>query len=293
MGIPMNSLCVECRLRKDLDTARQLGDAQTATDFARAHMQLFLQMDKNENSAYFGALVDELLQKFYHLEADRFKEEKDASNAFVLQRLDTLRQKALETADPVYAALQLAVLGNYIDFSALRGEVDFSVLDGMLNKARDLDLDKDVYKQFLSDCENGKNLLYITDNAGEIAFDRVFAEQLQEKYPHLNITFCVRGKPVNNDATREDAAAVGITWPVIDHGCAIGGVSIGHISQKARDALESADVVLAKGMGNTESMFGCGYNVYYAFLVKCDRFMQYFNKPKMAPMFVRDAGFVQ
>ena len=292
MGIPMNSLCVECRLRKDLDTARRLGDEQTATDFARAHMALFLQMGKEENSSYFGARIDELFHKFYDLEADRFKAEKDASNAFVLERLDMLRAKARQATDPVYAALQLAVLGNYIDFSALRGEVDFSVLDGMLDKARDLDLDKTAYRQFLKDCETGKNLLYITDNAGEIGFDRVLAEQLQAKYPHLNITFCVRGYPVSNDATREDAAAVGIDWPVIDNGCAIGGTCIEHISQEAKTALENADVILSKGMGNTESMYGCGYNVYYAFLIKCDRFIQYFDKPKMTPMFIRDKAFI-
>lgn len=288
MGIPMNSLCIECRLRKDLDTARHLGDEQTATAFARAHLELFLQMDKEENSSYFGARIDELFRKFYQLDADRFKAEKDASNAFVLERLDMLREKAESAEDPVYAALQLAVLGNYIDFSALRGEVDFSVLDGMLDKARHLDLDNSTYQHFLKDCQAGKALLYITDNAGEIGFDRVMAEQLQKRFPQLQITFCVRGKPVSNDATREDAAAVGITWPVIDNGCAIGGTCIEHISSEAKAALESADVILSKGMGNTESMYGCGYNVYYAFLIKCDRFIQYFDKPKMTPMFIRD-----
>ena len=291
MGIPMNSLCVECRLRKDLDTARSLGDEQTATAFARAHMELFLQMDKEENSTYFGARIDELFRKFYRLDADRFREEKAASNAFVLERLDALRAKVNAAADPVYAALQLAVLGNYLDFSALRGEVDFSVLDHMLDTALDMALDLNTYAAFLKDLEAGKNLLYITDNAGEIGFDRVLAEQLQARFPHLNITFCVRGKPVSNDATREDAAAMGITWPVIDNGCAIGGTCIDRICPEARAALESADVVLAKGMGNTESMFGCGYNVYYAFLIKCDRFIQYFNKPKMTPMFIRDQAY--
>ena len=293
MGIPMNSLCVECRLRKDLDTARHLGDDKTATEFARAHLKLFLEMSEEENSSYFGARIDELFHKFYDLEADRFKAEKDASNAFVLERLDMLRQKAESAEDPVYAALQLAVLGNYIDFSALRGEVDFSVLDSMLDKARELSLDKAVYQQFLADCEKGKNLLYITDNAGEIGFDRVMAEVLQKKFPQLNITFCVRGFPVSNDATREDAAAVGITWPIIDNGCAIGGTCIERISPEAKQALETADVILSKGMGNTESMYGCGYNVYYAFLIKCDRFIQYFNKPKMTPMFIRDKAFME
>ena len=55
-----------------------------------------------------------------------------------------------------------------------------------------------------------------------------------------------------------------------------------------QNALDEADVIIAKGMGNTESMYGCGYNVYYAFLVKCIRFIQFFDKPKMTPMLVRE-----
>ena len=288
MGIPMNSLCIECRLHKDLDTARALGDGQTATAFAKAHMKLFLDLKEGENSAYFGARIEELFRQFYHVEEDRFQEEKAQSNRFVLERLPMLRSRVAGAEDPVYAALQLAVLGNYIDFSALRGEVSFQALEDMLDKAADMELDIPTYQKFLSDLEQGKNLLYITDNAGEIGFDRVLAEQLQARFPQLQITFCVRGGPVSNDATREDAAAVGIDFPVIDSGCAIGGTVVELLSPEAKQALEAADVVLSKGMGNTESMYGCGYNVYYAFLIKCDRFIEFFGKPKMTPMLLRD-----
>jgi len=128
----------------------------------------------------------------------------------------------------------------------------------------------------------------VTDNAGEIVFDRLLAETLQEKYPHLEITFLVRGANVANDATRADAETAGITFPVIDSGNAIGGTSIKHICQEAKDALYSADVVLSKGMGNTESLYGCGCNVYYAFLVKCARLAEFFEAPLMKPLFVRE-----
>ena len=53
-------------------------------------------------------------------------------------------------------------------------------------------------------------------------------------------------------------------------------------------AMKEADVIIAKGMGNTETMYGCGYNVYYAFLVKCSRFVQVFGQPKLTPMLVRE-----
>lgn len=288
MPIYMNSICVQCLLGKRLPLARSLGDDKTATRFARQLMAEFLYHPHGIDSTHLGAIADQMLISLYGIEPDRLKAEKDASNRFVLDRLPQIRSRVEQSADPIYAALQFAVLGNYLDFSALQGEVSFDTLDGMLDSAAQMELDKTCYQAFLSDLKAGKKLLYITDNAGEIAFDRVLAEQLKKAYPHLNILFCVRGSPVSNDATREDAQAVGIDFPVIDNGTAIGGTVIDLISQEAKQAIEDADVILAKGMGNTESMFGCGYNVYYAFLVKCDRFIQYFGKPKMTPMFIRD-----
>ena len=210
----------------------------------------------------------------------------------MLERLPQICARIEKAEDPVYAALQFAVLGNYLDFSALQGEVSFDALENMLDAALELPLDKDCYEQFCQDLQAGKTLLYLTDNAGEIVFDRVLAEELQKKYPHLQITFCVRGEPVSNDATREDAAVAGVTFPVIDNGTAIGGTVLRFVGEELKKAMETADVIVAKGMGNTESLFGCGYNVYYAFLVKCERFIQVFNKPKLTPMFIKDKEYL-
>lgn len=251
-------------------------------------MRLYLSAPAGVSSPWFGPATDALLRKYYTLDDDRYLREKRESNRFVLERMDALREKAEAAPDPVFAALQLAVLGNYIDFAALRDEVRFSVLDEMLEKALSMELDREVYGRLCQDLAAGKRLLYLTDNAGEIGFDRLFAEALQKAYPHLEITFCVRGLPVANDATREDAAAVGVPFPVIDNGNAVGGTELEQLSGEAKAALEGADVVIAKGMGNTETMLGCGYNVYYAFLVKCDRFVSYFGKPKFTPLLVRE-----
>ena len=240
------------------------------------------------DSALFAVYAQRELTRIYGLDPDRMRSEKEQSNRFVLERLDSIRQRIENTADPVYASLQFAVLGNYLDFSALAGQVSFDKLEEMLDGATKIELDRDCYAQFLQDLQTGKKLLYITDNAGEICFDRVAAEVMQKAFPQLEITFLVRGKPVANDATLEDAQVAGIQFPVIDNGTAIGGTTLSMISETARRAVEDADVIIAKGMGNTESMYGCGYNVYYAFLVKCPRFEQFFCAPKMKPMFVRD-----
>ena len=234
-----------------------------------------------------GSKINRLYEKYFQIGQDRYIQEKKESNAFVKPRLQAITNLVEQQTDPVFAALQFAILGNYLDFSALRGQVSFEKLDQMLCDALKMPLDQGVYEQFCADLAAGKKLLYITDNAGEIGFDRIFAQQLQKKYPQLQITFCVRGLPAHNDATREDAAFMEINWPIVDTGNDIGGVEIDLLSREAKQALEESDVVIAKGMGNTETMHGCRYNVYYAFLVKCVRFEEYFQKPHMHPMFIK------
>ena len=275
-------------MHKRLSLARQLGTEEQALELAKKIMQVIQQAPPEMDSTWLASITETFIQELYGVGADRYREEKAFSNQFVLERLDSIRQRICAAEDPIYAALQFSVLGNYLDFTALQGEVSFDVLESMLDSAQALQLDKDCYRQFCQDLAQGKELLYLTDNAGEIVFDRLLAEQLQKTYPHLQITFCVRGSAVSNDATRADAQAVGITFPVIDNGTAIGGTVLQFVGQELQSAFDRADVILAKGMGNTESLFGCGYNVYYAFLVKCERFIQYFKKPKLTPMFIRE-----
>ena len=288
MSIPINTICIECHLRKRFALARELGTEAQTMKFAKWIMQVIREAPPEMDSTWLGSISDGYLQEMFGLDPDRLKEEKDFSNQFVLDRLPAIEKRIEAAPDPVYAALQFSVLGNYLDFSALQGEVSFEAMEAMLDGALELALDLGNYDSFCKNLEQGKKLLYLTDNCGEIVFDRVLGEQLHKKYPHLEITYCVRGKPVSNDATRADAEFAGITFPVIDNGTAIGGTVLRFVGQELKDAFEAADVILAKGMGNTESLYGCGYNVYYAFLVKCDRFIQVFNKPKLTPMFIRD-----
>ena len=288
MSLKLNTECILCHMRRNLETARSLGDEETATAFAMELMQNILNAPEDASSPSLGPGANRLFQKYYGLEQDRFKAEKEESNRFVLARIDEIRRRVETAADPLYAALQFAVLGNYIDFSALQGKVSFEELDSLLDKASQLEVDREVYRQLCAELSKGKKLLYLTDNAGEICFDRIFGEQIAKSYPHLQITFCVRGAPAHNDATREDAVLAGIPFPVIDNGNDVGGTELRLLSPEAKQALEAADVVIAKGQGNTETMLGCGYNVYYAFLIKCSRFVEVFGKPMLTPMLIRE-----
>lgn len=288
MSVAFNSECIQCHLRRNLELARQLGTEEQALAFTKGLMKLYLEAPEGVGSPWFGPGTTDLFQQIYGIEEDRYLKEKEESNRFVLERMDQIRQKAESAADPLYAALQLAILGNYIDFSALAGEVSFEKLDEMMAQAQEMELDQQTYENFLRDLEAGRNLLYLTDNAGEIGFDRIFAEQILKKFPDLSITFCVRGAPALNDATRADAAAVGIPFTVIDNGNRVAGTQLELLSAEARQAMDAADVILSKGQANVETLYGCDYNIYFAFLVKCHRFIEVFQKPKFSPMFLHN-----
>ena len=287
MSLSLGSTCAECLIRRNLEDVRKLGTEAQAMEFFRGFCRLFVDAPDYATAPYMNTLASDLIQQVYGIEGDRYAKEKEESNRFVLERLDTIRQKINAAPDPVYAGIQFAILGNYLDFAALKN-VSFEKLEAMLSGAADIRVEQEVYESLCRELEAGKNLIILTDNAGEIGFDRLMAEEIGKKYPNLTITFCVRGQITANDATREDAAAVGISFPVMDNGNHICGTQLALCSEECRDALKNADVILAKGMANVETLFGCGYNIYYAFMVKCARFEELFHKPLYTPLLVKE-----
>lgn len=288
--IPMDAHCTRCLINRHYETAMALGSGEQAEAFLRDIMKAYLELPKGVDSSALGPAAARLLTEHYHLPPDRFMEEKQASNRFVLERLPRLLRMAENAPDPLYAGVQMAILGNYLDFSALQGKVSFEKMDEMLAAGLDIPVDREQYQSFRRDLSKAKTLLYLTDNAGEIGFDRILCHQIEKQYPEIAITFCVRGGPANNDALREDAEFMQIPWPVIDNGVNIAATPLDRIGKEAKDAIRSADIIIAKGMGNTESMYGCGYPVYYLFLIKCQRIEAFFGKPRMTPMLVKDNG---
>ena len=284
MSIAMDAACLQCSLRRNIETVQPLGSAEDTMAFARALMKLYLESPGDVPSTWFTPKIALLLHDRYGLEIDRFRQEKLDSNALVLSHMEDIRTRVMGAEDPVLAGLQYAILGNYLDFSALQGQVSFETFTQMLDSAGEMQFDMAIFQRFCRDLQNGKKLLYLTDNAGEIGFDRIFAEAISTRFPNVEITFCVRGGPTLNDATREDAAAVGIPFRVIDNGNLIPGTQLDQLGEEAKQALDAADVILAKGMANAETMLGCGYNVYYAFLVKCPRFVERFGRPMFTPI---------
>ena len=128
MSLPADASCMLCLFKKNLALARSLGDDETATAFMLDFARSFLELPRHMPSTALGPTTTELLSKYYGLDPDRFREERRLSNEFVVSRLDDIGARVRSAKDPVQAALQFAILGNYLDFSALQGEVSFEAL---------------------------------------------------------------------------------------------------------------------------------------------------------------------
>ena len=120
------------------------------------------------------------------------------------------------------------------------------------------------FEQALNDAEE---ILYIADNAGEIIFDRLLIEQL----PIEKVTIAVKGSPVINDATIEDAILAGLhrIIEVIDNGSDGPGTILESCSQEFVDHFEKADLVIAKGQGNYETLSDIDKNIFFILKAKC------------------------
>ena len=155
-------------------------------------------------------------------------------------------------------------------------------------------LDEKEYENFLRDLSSARKLVYLTDNCGEVVLDKLAVRILKEQYPDLDITVIVRGYPVVNDATMEDAEEIGLTdlVKVIGNGSNVGGTWIPGINAEARELLYDADLIIAKGQGNFETLNDCGLNIYYLFLCKCDLFQRRFHAENLQGMFLNERRLV-
>jgi len=170
--------------------------------------------------------------------------------------------------DKFHASLKAAVAGNVIDLAAME-QFD---LQEEVEKVFDSPFEIDDSEELRNILQNSKNLLVVGDNAGEHLFDKVMMKCLKDMFPNLHIFYAVRGKPIINDVTIEEAVAAGIdeVAEIVDSGVDTPGLDLNRASSKMLSVYEQADVVLAKGMGNYESLNGVSTRpTFFLLKVKC------------------------
>lgn len=289
----LNPFCMCCALNKQEQKIRHYPDMEKKTEYMKKVMALIANTEENDCAPSLSVDIQKLYSSFWNCPMEDFTKIKKEFNQLMLNMEASIEDKIRKANDPLEKALLYARIGNYIDFAAL-SNVDQSTVITLLDEKSSEALDEKEYKNFLHDLSSARKLVYLTDNCGEVVLDKLAVRILKEQYPDLDITVIVRGYPVVNDATMEDAEEIGLTdlVKVIGNGSNVGGTWIPGINAEARELLYDADLIIAKGQGNFETLNDCGLNIYYLFLCKCDLFQRRFHAENLQGMFLNERRLV-
>lgn len=281
--------CINCVLQKNLNLCPEGIDSKIRLEYMKRLMEILANAELDECVPALNPSIYQLKKELLGIEPENYTETKRYFNALMMEKAELLQREILIAEDPLKMALQYAMTGNYIDFGAM-DQVSEEELEKLLARAPQIPVEEKEFTSLREDIIKAEKMVYLTDNCGEVVMDKLFLEEIRKENPIASITVLVRGQEILNDATMADAEQIGLTEmvSVIGNGSGIAGTSLKHISSEARTLLENADVIIAKGQGNFETLQECGLNIYYIFLCKCDMFSDRFQVPKFTGMLINE-----
>ncbi|MBO5760353.1 MAG: DUF89 family protein [Lentisphaeria bacterium] len=196
---------------------------------------------------------------------DVYKEEKKKTALLAANLVKLLPELEEYDNEDFEKGVRLAISGNIIDFGVFSDPTREMALQAVKN-AFTKPIDSEAVKALEKAVKEAKKILYILDNCGEANLDKVFLERFREK-----VTLVVRGNPVFNDMTKEDLADAGLSsYPFIEIPGTLPGLVIEKCDEKFKSFFHEADLIIAKGQGNFETMNEYkGKKISFLFLAKC------------------------
>ena len=259
--------CLPCLTRNAVTLALKCSsDPAVRERIVAGSMQMLAACDRRWAPPLFaGKIMDIALKEIGDPDADPYRTEKEKSTALAKQLLGEL--KNIPEYDPASfeSRLRLAVAGNILDFGVF-ADLDLKEAVKTIRQAFTAPVDREAVRKLEARIKSSRRILYVLDNCGEAVFDRVFMELFADK-----VTVAVRGRNSLNDVTRGELAASGYggSFRIVDSGSNIPGVIPEFIGPELRQAMEAADLIIAKGQGNFETMDEIPYPVAFLFLAKC------------------------
>jgi uncharacterized protein with ATP-grasp and redox domains len=222
------------------------------------------EMDLDQSPPVFGQRLHRRLREISG-DPDPYHEVKVRLNRMAMEVVAAMGVAARSAQDPLTVAARLAIAGNVIDLGA-KGSVTATDVRRAADQALAEPLSGEP-ERFRRSVAHARRILYLADNAGEIVFDRLLIETLSPE----RVTLAVRGAPVLNDATKVDARVAGLEeiCEVIDNGSDAPGTLLEDCSAAFRQRFAEADLIIAKGQGNFETLSEAPYNIFFLFKVKC------------------------
>ncbi|MBN1358685.1 DUF89 family protein [Candidatus Bathyarchaeota archaeon] len=264
----LNLDCIPCFQRQALQAVRFISDDE------ELHQKVLREVAKKLLESNWDATPPELAHEVHRIvkrltkENDPYKQVKKESNDSVLKMYPALKKQVGDSSDPLRTAVRLSIAGNIIDFGPLQNFNLENTIREVLKKKFSID----DYARLKEKIRDAETLLFFTDNAGEIGFDKLLIETILQTKKFKEIRFVVKGGPIINDATLEDAVYMGLCdlpnteFLKISNGEA--GTGPERNSQKVKSLIKSHDLVISKGQGNYEGLSEHN-GLFFLLMAKC------------------------
>ncbi|MHC5057509.1 MAG: damage-control phosphatase ARMT1 family protein [Planctomycetota bacterium] len=262
-GLTARPECIPCSLRQALSAARRVSaDEWVHAKVLKRVMAEMVHVDLARSPAEVTFEALRIASKLLG-GRDAFAEDKRQHNDLVKALLPDLRKRVAESSDSISLATRLAIAGNIMDLG-VASEVDARA---EIDRAVDAELAIDDLVSFREAIRSAKSVFYLLDNAGEAVLDLLLIEQFRRK----DVTCLVRSSPVLNDVTEADAIEAGLGEVATI--CSPGAPMLGFVPSLAdpevRDIFVKADLVIAKGQANLETLYGADREVFFFLRAKC------------------------
>ncbi len=259
--------------------------ADAKDSFTRDMVKMYAENWGRHNSPLFARELHSILRS-YTGNSDPYKDEKKHYNDLALGLLPDMESLLRQSDDPFNTALRLSIAGNIIDF-AVNDTFNLHATLGRVLESRFAIDDSELLKKALG---SARSVLYLGDNAGEIVFDKLFIKTIG----HPGIVYAVRGAPVINDATPEDAEYVGMSEVarVVSNGFDAPSTVVSESSDEFRKLFSEADLIISKGQGNLEGLMHLkDKRIFFLLMVKCNVMAEFLKVEKDSFVVFNPAGF--
>ena len=264
----LNLDCIPCFQRQALQAVRFISDDE------KLHERVLREVAKKLLESNWDLTPPELAHQIHSIvkritnENDPYKEVKRESNDLVLKMYPELKEKVKKSRDPIRTAVRLAIAGNIIDFGVPQ---EFN-LEETIREVLKKKFAIDDYKKLQEKLKDAETLLFFVDNAGEIGLDKLLVETFLETKKLEKIDFVVKGGPIINDATLEDAVYMGLDGLPNSEFLTISNGEVGpgpaRSSQTVKRWIREHDLVISKGQGNYEGLSEHD-GLFFMLMVKC------------------------
>jgi uncharacterized protein with ATP-grasp and redox domains len=257
--------CFPCFLKQAIIALRfGTNDISLQEAILKSTLEDIQKADTSKPPAFTTTFIHRKIRQM--LGMDPFKDIKSEYNQIALKLYPSLKTTIENSPDRLWTSTRLAIAGNVIDFGIFTS-VD---IEGTIRKALNSKIAVDDYDALKVAIASANEILYLTDNAGEIVFDRILIEiliQLGKK-----VKAVVKGSPVINDSTMEDAKEAGLTkiCEVMDNGSEAVGTILDWTSSAFQKVFKDAQLIISKGQGNFETLIGTEKRLFFLFQSKCD-----------------------